>query len=329
MPAIHRECPECGKRLRVGEKLLGTKIRCPGCQATISFAAGESEQLMDALPFEEEEVAEELPFEPDNPEVSGEDGSIDAEAGAGASKGLFHQTQALYIIIGIYALTFCLPCGPFLLSVNSDALEILIRVMYLIAFGVACVPYLIGRWKYSSALRGSSAANSAFVAAAFSAGPILVLLGRLPILLANLTTNPHLGEQIPLAVIVVCSLFEGVGLLAMIVAEVFFAVSLLRILKILKANRLRVWPKIHLIVAASLFVVWLIGVALFGILYAWMHESSSISTGQGALLALALGIGVLVLAGVLAFLINYLVMLLKIRSVIELRAAAPGYVEST
>lgn len=332
MPAIARECPECGKRLRVGEKLLGKKIRCPGCQATISFTAesveaGESQEFMDALPFEDDESEKEPPFESENQKEPDEDRSIDAEAGAAASKGLFHQTLALYIIIGVYALTFCIPIGPFLVNLESDALEILVNVLYLIALVAAYIPYLIGRWKFSSALRGSSAANSAFVAATFSAGPILVLLGRLPILLANLIINPHFAEQIPIAVIVVSSLFEGVGLLAIIVAEVFFAVSLLRILTILKANRLRVWPKIHLIVAASLFVVSLIGGGLYGIFDAWTHKSSSITTGQGALLALMLGIMVLVFAGGLAFLIDYLVMLLKIRSVIELRSAAPGYLE--
>ena len=42
MPQII-ECPECGRKLRVQDNLLGRKVKCPGCETTFT-ATGPDEE---------------------------------------------------------------------------------------------------------------------------------------------------------------------------------------------------------------------------------------------------------------------------------------------
>jgi predicted Zn finger-like uncharacterized protein len=54
MPHV-TECPQCQRKLRVPDELLGKKVRCPSCGT--SFAAGTSEQALPTAPLQEEDAS--------------------------------------------------------------------------------------------------------------------------------------------------------------------------------------------------------------------------------------------------------------------------------
>jgi predicted Zn finger-like uncharacterized protein len=54
MPQV-TECPECQRKLRVPDELLGKKVKCPSCGTT--FAAAASEQALPTAPLQEEDTS--------------------------------------------------------------------------------------------------------------------------------------------------------------------------------------------------------------------------------------------------------------------------------
>jgi predicted Zn finger-like uncharacterized protein len=53
--AIEIQCPECSGRLRVGDHLVGKKVKCPKCKAIFPAREAEEEEVVDEIEEEEEE----------------------------------------------------------------------------------------------------------------------------------------------------------------------------------------------------------------------------------------------------------------------------------
>jgi len=54
--AIEIQCPECSGKLRVGDNLVGKKVKCPKCKAIFPAKEAEEEEVVDEIEEEEEEL---------------------------------------------------------------------------------------------------------------------------------------------------------------------------------------------------------------------------------------------------------------------------------
>lgn len=58
---IQVSCPECQRPLRVPDHLLGTQVRCPGCQAIFRASTGEAAPLTSPAGIREDDAPPTLP----------------------------------------------------------------------------------------------------------------------------------------------------------------------------------------------------------------------------------------------------------------------------